>query len=127
MTYSNIGSKIKFVRSKVRDYTQDYMASKLGISQNTYCKIENGQINPTLERLEEIANILEIPIVDLLSINEHIVLNNCINSAAIVNGNMINNDITKLQSIFKQEIDDLKADFAKQFDTILGKIKNGKL
>jgi hypothetical protein len=40
---------------------------------------------------------------------------------------MINNDITKLQSIFKQEIDDLKADFTMQFDTILGKIKNGKL
>lgn len=126
MTYSNIGSKIKFVRSKVRNYTQVYMASKLGVSQNTYCKIENGQVNPTLERIEEIANILEIPISDLMSVNEHIVLNNCINSAAVVNGDMINNDFAKLKTIFRQEFEELKADFTLKYEAIIGKIENGK-
>jgi len=91
MTYNNLGTKIRFVRAKVRDYTQEYMAQKLNISQNTYSKIENGQIKITLDRLEEISQILEIPVEDLLRVNEHIILNNCINSAAIVNGDMINN------------------------------------
>ena len=38
--------------------SQEYMASKLGISQSTYQKIETGKVNITKERLIEIANIL---------------------------------------------------------------------
>ncbi len=38
--------------------SQDYMATKLGISQSTYQKIESGTVKLTEERLIEIANIL---------------------------------------------------------------------
>jgi len=51
---------------ETRNYTQEYLAVKLGISQNAYSKIELGYTKITLERLYQIANILEIDLVELL-------------------------------------------------------------
>jgi transcriptional regulator with XRE-family HTH domain len=48
-----------------RNLTQEYIAHELDISQNAYCKIENGQVNITVDRLEKIAAILETPMVVL--------------------------------------------------------------
>lgn len=50
-----------------RNYTQEYLAAKLNISQNAYSKIELGYTKITLERLFHIAVILETDPVDLIS------------------------------------------------------------
>ena len=50
-----------------RSYTQEYVALELGISQNAYCKIENGQVQLTVERLEKIAVILDVPMATLFA------------------------------------------------------------
>lgn len=50
-----------------RDYTQDYLAAKLGISQNAYSKIELGYSRITIERLLIITSVLEIDPADLIS------------------------------------------------------------
>ncbi|TCC88260.1 helix-turn-helix domain-containing protein [Pedobacter frigiditerrae] len=50
---------------KYRDqscYTQEYMASELGIGQSAYQKIESGVVNISMERLMKIAKILGKPI-----------------------------------------------------------------
>lgn len=46
--------------------SQNYMATKLGISQSTYQKIEAGKVNLTKERLLEIANLLGKEIEDFM-------------------------------------------------------------
>ena len=72
---SSIESKIKSVASNIRkireyrDYTQEYLALKLGISQNAYSKIELAYTRITVERLIQIAQILEVESVDLLNGN----------------------------------------------------------
>lgn len=43
-------------------YTQEYLANELGITQSTYQRIETGEINITLERLMQIAKVLNKPI-----------------------------------------------------------------
>jgi len=48
-----------------RSFTQEYVALELGISQNAYCKIENGQVQLTIARLEKIAAILGMPLAEL--------------------------------------------------------------
>ena len=53
-----------------RNYTQEYLAYKLSISQNAYSKIELGYTKLTIERLYNIAYVLEFDIVDLLNFNE---------------------------------------------------------
>ncbi len=50
-----------------RSLTQEYVALELGISQNAYCKIENGQVPLTVDRLEKIALILDTPPAVLLA------------------------------------------------------------
>ena len=59
------------IRSKreFRNYTQEYLAFKLHISQNAYSKIELGYTKITLERLFQIAEILEFDVVDFITPN----------------------------------------------------------
>jgi len=57
----SINSKIKRLRLE-RNYTQDYLALKLNISQNAYSKLELGHSKLSLERLMQIAEVLEVDI-----------------------------------------------------------------
>ncbi|MDB5128196.1 helix-turn-helix domain-containing protein [Mucilaginibacter sp.] len=52
------------------NYTQEYLAAKLNISQNAYSKIELGYTKITVERLFQIADILETNIIELLNIEK---------------------------------------------------------
>lgn len=69
---TEINSNIDGITNKLRlrrqtlNYTQAYIAGKLGISQNAYSKIESGQTNFTVKRLYEIVHILEANIADFL-------------------------------------------------------------
>ena len=62
---NGITNKIR-LRRETMNYTQAYVAGKLGISQNAYSKIESGQTNFTVKRLYEIANILEANVYDFI-------------------------------------------------------------
>lgn len=64
-----VAANIRKIR-EFRNYTQDYLAAKLDISQNAYSKIELGYSNITLNRLIHIAQILEIDITDLINFNQ---------------------------------------------------------
>lgn len=64
----NVAGNIRKVR-EYRDYTQDYLAAKLNISQNAYSKIELGYSRITIDRLFDIAQILEIDPVALISLD----------------------------------------------------------
>jgi transcriptional regulator with XRE-family HTH domain len=61
-----IVANIRKIR-ELRNYTQDYLAVKLHISQNAYSKIELGYSSITLTRLIQIAEILEVDLVDLIN------------------------------------------------------------
>jgi len=63
------GNKIKKIR-EFKNYTQDYMAGKLGISQNAYSKIETGQSKLDTDRLQEISDLLDVPVETIL--NDHL-------------------------------------------------------
>ena len=62
---STIGQRIKRIR-EAKDYTQEHLANKLGISQNSYSKIETGGVKITTDRLKQIAEVLEVSPEELL-------------------------------------------------------------
>jgi transcriptional regulator with XRE-family HTH domain len=72
MGKETINNKIKTVAINIRkvreyrNYTQEYLAMKLNISQNAYSKIELGYTKITLERLYEVAQILEVDLIELI-------------------------------------------------------------
>lgn len=63
---NEIISNIRKIR-EFRNYTQNYLAAKLDISQNAYSKIELGYSSITLNRLIEISDILEVDLMDIIS------------------------------------------------------------
>ncbi len=63
------GQKLRVLR-EFRNYSQEYIAEKLGITQNAYSRIENNQTKMTAERLGRLAVILNIPPMELLSDKE---------------------------------------------------------
>lgn len=65
-------SNIRKLR-EFRNYTQLYMAQKLGVSQNAYSKIELGYSKICLEKLFLIADALEVEDITLfLNGEEHV-------------------------------------------------------
>jgi transcriptional regulator with XRE-family HTH domain len=62
----NVAANIRKIR-EYRNYTQEYLAAKLKISQNAYSKIELGYTKITVDRLFRIADILEVDPIDILS------------------------------------------------------------
>lgn len=61
-----IGQKVKKMR-ELRNLTQDYMAEKMAMSQSGYSKIEQDETDVPFSRLLQIAKILDVNILDLLS------------------------------------------------------------
>lgn len=51
---------------RVREYSQDFMAYKLGISQNAFSKLESGKTPLTMDRFFKIADLLQVSPVELL-------------------------------------------------------------
>jgi transcriptional regulator with XRE-family HTH domain len=51
---------------EMRNYSQEYVASKMGISQNAYSKIENNITQLTVAHVRQISAILEVSMMDLL-------------------------------------------------------------
>jgi transcriptional regulator with XRE-family HTH domain len=51
---------------RIREYSQDFMAFKLGISQNAYSKVESGKTPLTMERFFKIAELLAVSPLQLM-------------------------------------------------------------
>jgi transcriptional regulator with XRE-family HTH domain len=66
------GQKLRLLR-EFRNYSQEYIAEKLGITQHAYSRLENNQTKLTAERLERLAAILNIPPLELLSDKEPVI------------------------------------------------------
>ena len=54
----------------MRNYSQEYMALQLKISQNAYSKMEMGRTLITVETIFKIADILEVDFYTLLAVKQ---------------------------------------------------------
>lgn len=71
---NSIGNKIRKVR-ELQNVTREQIAADLGISLNGYGKIERNETDPTLKRLEQIADILKVDVLQLINFDEKQVFN----------------------------------------------------
>ncbi len=65
----SIANNIRLLRES-KNLTQEYLAMKLGLSQNAFSKIELGYTKITVERLYKIADLLETSAITLLEADE---------------------------------------------------------
>ena len=75
----DIGHNIKRIR-EFKNLTQEYIATELGISRQTYMMIESGQTDVKFENVKKIAVLLDLSVNDIIAYNDKMVLNNCTNS-----------------------------------------------
>ena len=68
--------KIKQIR-ELKNFTQEYVAQKLGLSTRAYSKIETGETQLTINRLNEISAVLGIGPMEVLGFDDKQVFNNC--------------------------------------------------
>jgi len=64
--------QIKLMRT-IKGLSREKMAEEIGMSINGYAKIERGETNLQVARLEKIAEVFGIELRDLLSLNENMV------------------------------------------------------
>jgi transcriptional regulator with XRE-family HTH domain len=67
-------TKIKQIR-ELKNFTQEYMAQKLGLSTRAYSKIETGETQLTINRLNEISAILQVQPMEVLGFDDKKVFN----------------------------------------------------
>lgn len=101
-----IGEKIKTIR-ELNDLSQEEVAHKLHMSVNGYAKLERGETRLYFDNLERIAAVLNINVIDLLSVNEKAML--ClVNDGVIItqkNQNQNNKDIYQNFSNDKTQVE----------------------
>ena len=73
---TNPETKIKQIR-ELKNLTQDYVASQLQLTTRAYSKIESGETQLTINRLNEISSILGIEPLEILGFDDKQVFNNC--------------------------------------------------
>jgi len=100
---NTIGIKIKKLR-ELKNIGQQYMAEKLHISQSSYSDIENGKSKVSEERLEQIAQILEISTDAIKNFNDSVVFNYSPQSGYI-NTNHIN-PLDQIQQLYERLLKD---------------------
>jgi transcriptional regulator with XRE-family HTH domain len=64
-----IGEKIRKIR-EMKDFSQEYMAKKLDMSQNNYSRIEMGKVKVDIDRLQEISKLLEVDPIDIINFDD---------------------------------------------------------
>ncbi len=65
----DIQKNIKLLRI-AKSYNQEYMAKKLKISQSGYAKLERGQTEITLNRLQQLAEIFGMPVYEIINLGK---------------------------------------------------------
>jgi DNA-binding XRE family transcriptional regulator len=64
-TTHEVGATIRKLR-EAKGFTQDQLASAVGMMRNNISRIEAAKHRPTLETLERIAKALKVPVADLI-------------------------------------------------------------
>lgn len=101
-----IGTRIKRFR-ELKNFTQEHIAEKLGISQNSYSRLENETVKISTDRLKEIAQILDVPAEYL--INTEAPVYNFSNNASIRYAGQFENIYDDQKELLHKTIEVLEA------------------
>lgn len=105
--------KIKAVR-KLKHLTQQDMADRLGYNDvKEYGRIETGEKRLTLELLESIAGVFQMSLISLLSFDEKMAFNHCVQDHSVFgNGNTYHEGSAALVAELKAQNEHLKGEVA---------------
>lgn len=72
--FETVAERLRQIRLK-KNYSQEYVASKIGLSQKAYSKIENNETRLNVETLLILSDVLETPIAEFFTNSQNPILN----------------------------------------------------
>jgi transcriptional regulator with XRE-family HTH domain len=122
----NLGDTIRKIR-ELKNFSQSYMAERLGLSVSGYGKIERNETELTLSRIKQIAEIFEMDFTKVLSFDKNLVFNICNNHNGY--GGLVHNHQNNNESNFQELISKIISD-NQEFKHVLLELlksKNGSI
>jgi transcriptional regulator with XRE-family HTH domain len=95
---------IKSIR-ELKNYTQEYMAFELKISQAAYYKIESGRTLLTYKKLENIAKIFKISIEDIINFNSDAYIGTAKENSSETHHHLYKNSLNDLSRLYEDKIE----------------------
>jgi transcriptional regulator with XRE-family HTH domain len=107
MLAEKVGAKIRLLR-QAKNYSQENLAEQLGMSPSGYAKIERGETDLSLSRIEQISKVFGVSALEILDIG-----GNHFHNHGTTNGNTFYGDVhlsngKRLDSL-EQQLADLRA------------------
>lgn len=106
-----LNDKIRILR-EMKNWTQEEMAEKMQMSKSGYSKIERGQSKMTTEKLEQIAAIFDIDVMELLKNHNngmvYLLSENSTQSNYYGNSESLSHEIDKLKLMIAHQEELLK-------------------
>ena len=106
----SVVQRVKKVRVE-KNFTQDYLAKKLGLSQKAYSKIENSESKLNVDTLIKISEILDTPITNFLDESSRPIVNDY--------SNRTGGDNIIYKNIYNEKTEDLYNQLLKAKDDII--------
>lgn len=80
MSYTKeVAAKIRKLR-ELKGYSQEYVAQELEMSQRHYQRLETGEVDLSLSKVEHVSTILGLKPAQLLGFDDKYVFENCTNT-----------------------------------------------
>jgi transcriptional regulator with XRE-family HTH domain len=98
-----LGLKIKKLR-ELKNFTQEYMAEELNLTQSGYSKLESGKIDVPYQRLEQISKILGLRLEEVVCFNENMVFDLISHQKEKSNNPIFDNE----KKLYEDQIESLK-------------------
>ena len=106
------GNLIREARRR-KEFSQDYMAHLLDISQSQYSKLENGEANFDVSKLGVLLDELELNPLEVIEFSEKQQIfinsnNTIVNNAGEIKSPLISNDVNVIRQIIQEELQKLQ-------------------
>jgi transcriptional regulator with XRE-family HTH domain len=95
-----VSDRLKKVRLE-KNFSQDFLAKKLGITQKAYSKIENNETKLNVEVLQRVSEIMEVPIEIFFQNAPQPILNDFSNRTGGDNVIYKNTSTDKIEELYK--------------------------
>lgn len=117
-----IGKKIKQLR-ELKNYSQEFMATKLKMSVPGYGRIERNEVDVSMERANQIATVLGISLTELVSFDEKYIFSNYAHNqnAFVINSELYQEDKKALHELVEYLKKQLETKDALIRELVLGK------
>lgn len=107
----DVGRNIKQIR-ELKNFTQSYMADQLNMSIGGYSKIETGQTDVSLSKIQQIAEILDTDLSTILNFDAKNIFNQCHNNNSVITGMLDtqnnNGNVIELLASLEDQISSIK-------------------